>query len=57
MEDGIEQKKLKEDGEYSLGGSVEDIAFGIHEFLELCRQLECDLYIKEMLEWNCAGDI
>ncbi len=42
------------------GGVVEDNSFGTHEFLELCRQLECEPYIngnvgsgtiREMSEW------
>lgn len=42
------------------GGVVEDNSFGTHEFLELCRQLECEPYIngnlgsgtvQEMSEW------
>ena len=42
------------------GGVVEDNSFGTHEFMELCRQLECDAYIngnvgsgtvREMSEW------
>ncbi len=42
------------------GGVVEDNSFGTHEFLELCRQLDCDAYItgnvgsgtvQEMSEW------
>lgn len=28
------------------GGVTEDNSFGTHEFLELCRQLECDPYIS-----------
>ena len=42
------------------GGVVEDNSFGTHEFMELCRQLECKTYIngnvgsgtvQEMSEW------
>ena len=42
------------------GGVVEDNSFGTHEFMELCRQLGCDVYIngnlgsgtvREMSEW------
>ena len=42
------------------GGVVEDNSFGTHEFMELCRQLECKSYIngnlgsgtvQEMSEW------
>ncbi|MBS5938803.1 alpha-L-arabinofuranosidase C-terminal domain-containing protein [Clostridium sp.] len=42
------------------GGAVEDNSFGTHEFMELCRQLECEPYIngnlgsgtvQEMSEW------
>jgi alpha-N-arabinofuranosidase len=42
------------------GGVVEDNSFGTHEFMELCRQLECEVYIngnvgsgtvQEMSEW------
>lgn len=42
------------------GGVVEDNSFGTHEFLELCRQLNCEPYIngnmgsgtvQEMQEW------
>lgn len=42
------------------GGLVEDNSFGTHEFMELCRQLECEPYINmnvgsgtvaEMAEW------
>lgn len=42
------------------GGVVEDNSFGTHEFMELCRQLECEPYItmnvgsgtvQEMAEW------
>lgn len=42
------------------GGVVEDNSFGTHEFMELCRQLECEPYIngnvgsgtvREMSEW------
>ena len=42
------------------GGVVEDNSFGTHEFLELCRQLDCEPYIngnvgsgtvQEMSEW------
>lgn len=42
------------------GGVVEDNSFGTHEFLELCRQLQCEPYIngnvgsgtvQEMSEW------
>lgn len=42
------------------GGLVEDNSFGTHEFMELCRQLECKTYIngnlgsgtvQEMSEW------
>ena len=42
------------------GGVVEDNSFGTHEFMELCRQLECETYVngnlgsgtvQEMSEW------
>jgi alpha-N-arabinofuranosidase len=42
------------------GGVVEDNSFGTHEFMELCKQLECEPYIngnlgsgtvQEMSEW------
>ncbi|MDR3121593.1 MAG: alpha-N-arabinofuranosidase [Clostridiales bacterium] len=42
------------------GGVVEDNSFGTHEFLELCRQLDCEPYVngnlgsgsvQEMQEW------
>lgn len=42
------------------GGTIEDNSFGTHEFMELCRQLECEPYIngnlgsgtvQEMSEW------
>lgn len=42
------------------GGVVEDNSFGTHEFMELCRQLDCKAYIngnlgsgtvREMSEW------
>lgn len=42
------------------GGVVEDNSFGTHEYMELCRQLECKTYIngnvgsgtvREMSEW------
>ena len=42
------------------GGTLEDNSFGTHEFMELCRQLECEPYIngnlgsgtvQEMSEW------
>ena len=42
------------------GGVVEDNSFGTHEFMELCRQLDCEPYINinvgsgtvaEMEEW------
>ena len=42
------------------GGVVEDNSFGTHEFMELCKQLECKVYIngnmgsgtvREMSEW------
>jgi alpha-N-arabinofuranosidase len=42
------------------GGVIEDNSFGTHEFMELCRQLECEPYIngnlgsgtvQEMSEW------
>ncbi len=42
------------------GGVVEDNSFGTHEFMELARQLDCDVYIngnmgsgtvREMSEW------
>lgn len=42
------------------GGVVEDNSFGTHEFMELCRQLDCEPYIngnvgsgtvREMSEW------
>ena len=42
------------------GGVVEDNSFGTHEFMELCRQLDCETYVngnlgsgtvQEMSEW------
>jgi len=42
------------------GGAVEDNSFGTHEFMELCKQLDCEPYIngnlgsgtvQEMSEW------
>lgn len=42
------------------GGVVEDNSFGTHEFMELCKQLDCEVYIngnlgsgtvREMSEW------
>lgn len=60
-EDGIGPKeKRKKIVNTHWGGVVEDNSFGTHEFMELCHQLECDVYIngnmgsgtvREMSEW------
>ncbi len=69
-EDGIgPQSARKRMVNTHWGGVVEDNSFGTHEFLELCRQLECEPYInanvgsgtvREMAEWveylNSDGD-
>ncbi|MCL2774542.1 MAG: alpha-N-arabinofuranosidase [Oscillospiraceae bacterium] len=59
--DGIGPKeKRKKMINTHWGGVVEDNSFGTHEFLELCRQIECEPYIcgnvgsgtvREMQEW------
>lgn len=59
--DGIGPKeKRKKMINTHWGGVVEDNSFGTHEFMELCRQLECKNYIngnvgsgtvQEMSEW------
>ena len=59
--DGIGPKeKRKKMINTHWGGLVEDNSFGTHEFMELCRQLECEPYIngnlgsgtvQEMSEW------
>lgn len=59
--DGIGSKdKRKKMINTHWGGVVEDNSFGTHEFMELCRQLECEVYINgnlgsgtvsEMSEW------
>ncbi|MFC4696651.1 alpha-N-arabinofuranosidase [Enterococcus aquimarinus] len=59
--DGIgEKSKRKKMINNHWGGLVEDNSFGTHEFLELCKQLECEPYIngnmgsgtvQEMQEW------
>jgi alpha-N-arabinofuranosidase len=59
--DGIGQKEnRKKMINTHWGGIVEDNSFGTHEFMELCRQLECEPYIngnvgsgtvQEMSEW------
>lgn len=59
--DGIGPKeKRKKMINTHWGGLVEDNRFGTHEFMELCRQLECEPYIngnlgsgtvQEMSEW------
>ena len=59
--DGIGPKeKRKKMINTHWGGAVEDNSFGTHEFMELCRQLECEPYIngnvgsgtvQEMSEW------
>lgn len=59
--DGIGPKeKRKKMVNTHWGGVVEDNSFGTHEFMELCRQLECEPYIngnvgsgtvQEMSEW------
>ncbi|MBE6062986.1 MAG: alpha-N-arabinofuranosidase [Clostridium butyricum] len=59
--DGIGEKaKRKKMINTHWGGVVEDNSFGTHEFMELCRQLECEPYIngnlgsgtvQEMSEW------
>lgn len=59
--DGIgEKENRKKMVNTHWGGVVEDNSFGTHEFMELCRQLECEPYIngnlgsgtvQEMSEW------
>jgi len=59
--DGIGPKeKRKKMINTHWGGVVEDNSFGTHEFMELCKQLECEPYIngnvgsgtvQEMSEW------
>ena len=59
--DGIGDKKdRKKMINTNWGGVVEDNSFGTHEFMELCRQLNCKTYVngnlgsgtvKEMSEW------
>ncbi|MBE6054193.1 MAG: alpha-N-arabinofuranosidase [Clostridium sartagoforme] len=59
--DGIGPKeKRKKIINTHWGGTLEDNSFGTHEFMELCRQLECEPYIngnlgsgtvQEMSEW------
>lgn len=59
--DGIGAKeKRKKIINTHWGGTLEDNSFGTHEFMELCRQLECEPYIngnlgsgtvQEMSEW------
>jgi len=59
--DGIGQKEnRKKMINTHWGGVVEDNSFGTHEFMELCRQLDCEPYIngnvgsgtvQEMSEW------
>lgn len=59
--DGIGTKEIrKKMVNTNWGGIVEDNSFGTHEFMELCRQLECENYIngnvgsgtvQEMAEW------
>lgn len=59
--DGIgPQTKRKKMINTNWGGLVEDNSFGTHEFMELCRQLDCDAYVngnlgsgsvREMSEW------
>lgn len=59
--DGIgKQESRKKIINTHWGGVVEDNSFGTHEFMELCRQLECEVYIngnlgsgtvREMSEW------
>ena len=59
--DGIGPKeKRKKMINTHWGGAIEDNSFGTHEFMELCRQLECEPYIngnmgsgtvQEMSEW------
>lgn len=59
--DGIGPKeKRKKMVNTHWGGVTEDNSFGTHEFMELCRQLDCDAYIsgnvgsgtvQEMNEW------
>lgn len=59
--DGIgEKENRKKMINTHWGGVVEDNSFGTHEFMELCRQLECEPYIngnlgsgtvQEMSEW------
>lgn len=60
-QDGIGPKeKRKKIVNTHWGGVVEDNSFGTHEFMELCHQLGCDVYIngnmgsgtvREMSEW------
>lgn len=59
--DGIGDKsKRKKMINTHWGGVVEDNSFGTHEFMELCRQLDCKTYVngnlgsgtvQEMSEW------
>lgn len=59
--DGIGDKKdRKKMINTNWGGVVEDNSFGTHEFMELCRQLNCKTYVngnvgsgtvREMSEW------
>lgn len=59
--DGIGEKaNRKHMVNNNWGGTVEDNSFGTHEFMELCRQIECEPYINgnvgsgtvaEMQEW------
>ena len=59
--DGIGPKeKRKKMINTHWGGVVEDNSFGTHEFMELCEQLDCEVYIngnvgsgsvQEMSEW------
>jgi len=59
--DGIgEKESRKKMINTHWGGVVEDNSFGTHEFMELCRQLDCKVYmngnlgsgsVKEMSEW------
>ena len=54
------QKKKKRMINTHWGGVVEDNSFGTDEFMELCRQLECEPYVngnlgsgsvQEMQDW------
>lgn len=45
--DGIGSKEnRKKMVNTNWGGVVEDNSFGTHEFMELCRQLQCEPYIN-----------